>query len=119
MADADMDADATFAALEAELSRRRPIASRLRQHLIRLKGGVPSSLRLQLWRNLLGLQRAQLSSSTVQRASLERASKQELENQRVIVNGSHKHFKHTPYTPALTLSSSLPMSSMQRERSKL
>eukprot|EP00946_MAST-07B_sp_MAST-7B-sp1_P000396 g396.t1 len=76
--------DISAAALEAELTRRRPIMSRLRQHLKNLNGNVPSSLRLQLWRNLLGLQRSQLIGSNVEIASLERASKQELENQRVI-----------------------------------
>ena len=73
-----------IAALEAELSRRRPAAYRLRACITALDCRIPDSLRLLLWRNLLGLQRAQLSNSTIQTASLERASKQELENQRVI-----------------------------------
>ena len=37
-------AAASFAALEAELARRRPIASRLRQHVADCGGHVPASL---------------------------------------------------------------------------
>lgn len=71
-------------ALEAELNRRRPIVSRLRQYVLGLDGNVPDSLRLRIWRNLLGLKKAQMTSNNVQTASINRASEHELENQRVI-----------------------------------